>query len=100
MSIQPFRSSESISTSPRRWGTASGTVFLLCCFVSLVSARQVNVVIQPPVDSRARAFVEVTGVPERNWSFRNSYSGVSELGIRIERPEAFDESGAEISVRK
>jgi hypothetical protein len=100
MSIQPFRSSGSISTRPRRWGKASGIAVLLCCFASVAKARQVNVVIQPPVDSHARAFIEVIGGPERNWSFPNSYSGVSELGIRIERPEAFDASGAEISVRK
>lgn len=100
MSIQLFRSSQSISTRSRRWGTASGAAVLLCCFASVVSARQVNVVIQPPVDSHARAFIEVIGAPERDWSFRNSYSGVSELGVRIERPEAFDASGAVISVRK
>jgi len=58
------------------------------------------VVIQPPVDSHARAFIEVIGEPVRIWSFPNSYAGVTELGNRIERLEAFDAAGAEISVRK
>ena len=100
MSIQPFRSSQSISTRSRRWGKSSGVAVLLCCIAAIVNARQVKVVIQPPVDSHARAFIEVIGEPVRIWSFRNSYSGVSELGTRIEKPEAFDASGAEISVRK
>ena len=73
---------------------------LLCCFASAVSARQVNVVIQPPVDSHARAFIEVIGDPVRVWSFPNSYAGVTELGNRIERLEAFDATGVEIPVRK
>jgi predicted metalloprotease with PDZ domain len=73
---------------------------LLCCFASVVSARQVRVIIQPPVDSHARAFIEVVSDPVRIWSFPNSYAGVSELGSRIERLEAFDTDGAEISVRK
>lgn len=72
---------------------------LLCCF-SIASARQVNVAIQPPVDSHARAFVELIGAPARIWSFPNTYAGVSELGNRIERLQAFDAAGAEISVRK
>jgi predicted metalloprotease with PDZ domain len=58
------------------------------------------VVIQPPVDSHARAFIEVIGGPIRIWSFPNSYAGVTELGNRIERLEAFDTAGAEIPVRK
>jgi len=73
---------------------------LFCGLASAVSARQVKVVIQPPVDSHARAFIEVIGDPVRIWSFPNSYGGVTELGIRIERLEAFDASGAEVSVRK
>jgi predicted metalloprotease with PDZ domain len=58
------------------------------------------VLIQPPVDSHGRAFVEVTDAPRRIWSFPNTYAGVSDLGIRIESFEAFDASGAEISVHK
>src|SRR6266850_2417676 len=100
MSIQLFRSSQCISTFSRRWGTTSAAAVWLCWFAAVVNARQVNVVIQPPVDSHARAFIEVIGEPVRIWSFPNSYAGVSELGIRIERLAAFDAAGAEISVRQ
>jgi predicted metalloprotease with PDZ domain len=78
---------------------ACGAV-LLCCFVSVTSARQINVVIQPPVDSHARAFIEVICDPVRIWSFPNIYAGVTELGNRIDKLEAFDPAGVEISVRK
>ena len=56
----------------------------LGCLASGTSARQINVIVQPPVDSHARAFIEVIGDPVRIWSFPNSYAGVTELGIRIE----------------
>jgi len=78
---------------------ACGAVWL-CWYASVASATQINVVIQPPVDSHARAFIEVIGGPDRIWSFPNSYAGVTEMGNRIERLEAFDPTGAEISVRK
>lgn len=57
-------------------------------------------VIQPPVDSHARAFIEIVSPPVRIWSFPNSYAGVLDLGNRIERLEAFDAAGGEIQVRK
>ena len=100
MSIQSFGRSRYPSAAARRWVTLWCSAGLFCCLASAVSARQVKVVIQPPVDSHARAFIEVIGDPVRIWSFPNSYGGVTELGIRIERLEAFDASGAEISVRK
>lgn len=100
MSIQLVCSSTHVSTASRRPAVVACCALLLCCFASAVSARQVNVVIQPPVDSHARAFIEVICDPVRIWSFPNSYAGVTELGNRIERLEAFDRTGAEISVRK
>src|SRR5260370_11408766 len=100
MSILSFCRSRHPSAASRRWLTFACAAALLCCFISVVSARQVNVVIQPPVDSHARAFIEVIGDPVRVWSFPNSYAGVTELGNRIERLEAFDATGAEIPVRK
>jgi hypothetical protein len=100
MSIQLFRGSPSISTLSRQRGRALVAAVLLGCFAAVVNARQVNVVIQPPVDSHAHAFIEVIGGPVQTWSFPNSYAGVSELGIRIERLEAFDAAGAKISVRQ
>ncbi len=100
MSIQSFLRSRCLSAASRRWvALACGTV-LECCFASVATARQIVVIIQPPVDSHARAFIEVTGDPVRIWSFPNSYAGVTELGSRIERLEEFDTAGAEISVRK
>ena len=57
-------------------------------------------VIQAPVDSHARVFIEVIGGPIRVWSFPNSYAGVTELGNRIEGFKAFDTDGVEVSVRK
>src|SRR6266404_5026804 len=100
MSILSFRRSRCLSAASRRRMTLACGAALLCCFASAVSARQVNVVIKPPVDSHARAFIEVIGDPVRVWSFPNSYAGVTELGNRIERLEAFDAAGAEISVRR
>src|SRR6266849_1701569 len=100
MSILSFRKARCLSAAFRRWMSLACGAALLCCFASAVSARQVNVVIQPPVDSHARAFIEVIGDPVRVWSFPNSYSGVTELGNRIERLEAFDAAGAGISIRK
>src|SRR5216683_706863 len=100
MSILSFRKARCLSAASRRGMTLACGAALLCCFASAVSARQVNVVIQPPVDSKARAFIEVIGDPVRIWSFPNSYAGISELGKRIEKLEAFDTAGAEISVHK
>ncbi len=100
MSILSFRKARCLSAASRRGMTLACGAALLCCFASAVSARQVNVVIQPPVDSHARAFIEVIGDPVRVWSFPNSYAGVTELGNRIERLEAFDAAGAGISIRK
>src|SRR5216684_6148090 len=100
MSILSFRKARCLSAASRRGMTLACGAALLCCFASVVSARQVNVVIQPPVDGHARAFIEVIWGPVRIWSFPNSYAGVTELGNRIERLEAFDTAGAEISVRK
>jgi hypothetical protein len=100
MSIRSLCRSPCLSVTPRRWVTFACGAALLCCFASGVSARQVNVVIQPPVDSHAHVLIEVTVDPVRIWSFPNSYAGVTELGNRIERLEAFDATGAEIPVRK
>src|ERR1700730_3118075 len=100
MSIRSLCRSPCLSVASRRWVILACGAALLCCFTSGVSARQVNVVIQPPVNSHARALIEVTGDPVRIWSFANSYAGVTELGNRIERLEAFDVTGAEIPVRK
>src|SRR5713226_5152440 len=100
MSILSFRRSRCLSAASRRWVTFACGAVWLCCFASVVKARQVKVVIQPPVDSHARTFIEVIGGPVRIWSFPNSYAGVTELGNRIDKLEAFDPAGAEISVRK
>ena len=48
----------------------------------------------------AKAFIEVSSMPGRSWSFRNEYAGVSELGSRIEGFRAFDSRGLEVSIRK
>jgi predicted metalloprotease with PDZ domain len=100
MSIRSFRRSRRAFAASRRWVTLACGAGLLCCFASVARARQINVVVEPPVDSHARAFIEVIGDPVRIWSFPNSYAGVTELGNRIERLEAFDTAGAEIPVRK
>src|SRR5712691_3565564 len=100
MSIRSLCRSRCLSAASRRWLAFACGGVLACCFASVASARQIVVVIQPPVDSHARAFIEVTGDLVRIWSFPNSYAGVTELGNRIERLEAFDTSGTEISVRK
>ena len=100
MSIQLVCSSSRVSTAARRSSAVASVALSLCWFASAVSARQVNVVIQPPVDSKARAFIEVIGDPVRIWLFPNSYAGISDLGKRIEKLEAFDTAGAEISVHK
>jgi predicted metalloprotease with PDZ domain len=100
MSIQVSRDSRWSSNGARQWVTVACGAGLLCFFASVVGARQVNVVIQPPVDSHARAFIEVIGGPIQIWSFPNTYAGVSELGNRIEKLEAFDAAGAEIPIRK
>ena len=100
MSILSFHKSRYFCAASRRWVTFWCSAGLLFCLASAVSGRQVKVVIQPPVDSHARVLIEVIGDPIRIWSFPNTYAGVTELGNRIERLEAFDTAGAEIAVRK
>ena len=100
MSIQVLLLYRRVSLRSRWLVTPSCAALLSCCFASVIGARQVRVVIQPPVDSHGRAFIEVVDRPVRVWSFPNTYAGVSELGIRTERLEAFDATGAAISVRE
>lgn len=81
-------------------GILSCAALLLFFLAPAVSARQISIVVQPPIDSYGRVFIEVTSEPVRRWAFLNSYAGVSELGKRIEDLKAFDAAGAEIAVRK
>ena len=77
-----------------------GCVALLLCVTSIVTAQQTKVVIRVMPDSSGRAVIEGSCVPTAVWSFRDSYAGVSNLGVRVEALRLFDSAGNEIPHRK
>jgi predicted metalloprotease with PDZ domain len=66
-------------------------------FSSNASAQQSDVEIRLLPDS-ARVAIEISGAPDRSWSFVDSYAGIVGLGRRVERFTAFDESGGEVAL--
>lgn len=68
--------------------------------VSIVSAQQLSVVIRLHPSAPGRLIMEGNCPPSTVWSFRDSYAGVNNLGIRIEEMHLFDAAGADIQTRK
>src|SRR5687768_11545956 len=52
------------------------------------------------VPESSTAHVEVSGVPQKSWSFRDTYAGVIGLGRRVRNFRAVDTPGARNSVRE
>src|SRR5258708_17526942 len=100
MSIRSFLRSRCLSAASRRWvALACGAVWL-CCFASVVNARQVNVTVHAFPGSPGHVVIEGSCEPTKVWSFRNDYGGVSELGSRVAELKLFDAAGAEIPAHK
>ncbi len=100
ISIMSFRVSQRISNTSRRWMSFGFGLALLFCFASVGRSQHFSVTVSVVLGSPGRVTIEGDSASTRNWSFRNEYAGVSELGSRIEGLKAFDSAGAEISVSK
>jgi len=75
-------------------------IILLLIFAGDTYAQQTTVTIRVGAEAPAKAFIEASSAPSRNWSFRNEYAGVSELANRIDAFRVFDSKGAEIPTRR
>jgi predicted metalloprotease with PDZ domain len=100
MSILSFCGSRSLSAASRRWVSIAFSVAWLGCLASGVKAQQVNVTVRVFPGSPGHAVIEGNCEPNRVWSFRNDYAGVSELGSRVDGLKLFDPAGAEIPTHK
>lgn len=76
-----------------------GVCGALVLLASSAFAQIENVAIEITTDSRAIR-VEASGVPQKSWSFRDTYAGVVGLGSRIRKVELFDERGAAVAVKQ
>ena len=105
MSIQLFQSTRSnfSNHSKGRCGRNFAVLFsciaLLICLPSIASA-QLRIEIRVLPDASGRVVVDGSCAPASEWSFRDSYAGVMNLGSRIEALRLFDAAGAEVSSRK
>ena len=61
---------------------------------------QVETVTITVVPESSAVRVEVSGVPQKSWSFRDTYAGVLGLGRRVRNFQAVDTPGARNSVRE
>ena len=86
--------------SGRCQASTLGSVALLFCVTSFVTAQQTKVTIRVMPDSSGRAVIEGSCAPTDVWSFRDSYAGVSSLGGRVKELRLFDGAGTEIPNRK
>lgn len=98
MSMQLSGILQCVATVPCR-SSIWASLVLLCWLAPSASAQQVTIAIQPPIDSPGRAIIDVTSAPVQIWSFPDTYAGVSNLGRRVEKFDAFDGTGAAIQVR-
>ena len=79
--------------------TAVAVCGALLLFTTAAGAQVENATITlVPESSTVR--VEVSGVPQKSWSFRDTYAGVVGLGKRVRKFQAPDSPGARNSVRE
>jgi predicted metalloprotease with PDZ domain len=91
-----------MSTKPirrvsRQFFLRAAIVAAICFLSSNISAQGTDVRIRLMPDSN-RVAIELDAAPASSWSFLDSYAGIVGLGRRIERFEAFDASGGEVSL--
>jgi len=84
----------------RSLGSTLGAFALLGFLASIASAQQLSVVIRVQSQAPGRVLIEGNASPSTVWSFRDSYAGVNNLGVRIEEMHLFDADGADIQTRK
>jgi hypothetical protein len=83
----------------RNFVVALGCIAVLICFASIASAQRLRIEIRVFPDASG-VIVDGSCAPASEWSFRDSYAGVLNLGSRIEGLRLFDAAGAEVSNRK
>ncbi|MDX6306839.1 MAG: hypothetical protein QOI77_3808 [Blastocatellia bacterium] len=82
----------------RDFAVALSCLALLTCLASIASAqRRIEIRVLP--DASGRVTIDGSCAPSAEWSFRDSYAGVLNLGSRIEGLRLFDAAGAEVSNR-
>jgi hypothetical protein len=95
---------DSAAQSTARFGRefvgALSCIAALICLASIASAQRRRIEIRVLPDASGRVIVEGSCAPAAEWSFRDSYAGVLNLGSRIEGLRLFDAAGAEVSNRK
>src|SRR5258706_14753519 len=68
----------------RHWLTPLRLIALLGCVMSIARAQQTKIEILVLPGSTGHVVVEGNGQPAVDWSFRDSYAGVLDLGSRID----------------
>src|SRR5688572_15965693 len=71
--------------------------FLLFTNTAVAQVENATITIVP---ESGTARVEVSGVPQKSWSFRDTYAGVLGLGRRVRNFHAVDTPGARNTVRE
>ncbi len=84
----------------RRLLTALVTIAVLACLTSIASAQQTKIEILVLPGSTGHVVVEGSGQTASDWSFRDSYAGVLDLGSRIDGLRLYDVAGTEVPNRK
>ena len=80
--------------------TALRLIALLGCVMSIARAQQTKIEILVLPGSTGHVVVEGSGQPAADWSFRDSYAGVLDLGSRIDGLRLYDAAGMEVPNRK
>ncbi|MGZ5436756.1 MAG: hypothetical protein ACXW3F_11925 [Pyrinomonadaceae bacterium] len=80
-----------------RWPAAVFVPLLLFTNAAVAQVETAKITVVPE-SSTVR--VEVSGVPQKSWSFRDTYAGVVGLGRRVRNFHALDTFGARNSVRE
>ncbi|MFY9622655.1 MAG: hypothetical protein WAM70_11705 [Pyrinomonadaceae bacterium] len=79
--------------------TATAVCGALLLFATGVAAQKEEVTIEILPESNA-VRVEISGVPQKTWSFRDAYAGAIGLGRRVRKFQSLDTPGARNSVRE
>src|SRR5258706_8951231 len=84
----------------REFVEALSWIAVLILLASTASAQRLKIEIRVLPDASGRVVVDGSYAPAAEWSFRDSYAGVLNLGSRIEGLRLFDAAGVEVSNRK
>jgi len=84
----------------REFVEALSCIAVLILLASIASAQRLKIEIRVLPDASGRVVVDGSCAPAAEWSFRDSYAGVLNLGSRIEGLRLFDAAGVEVSNRK